>query len=209
MTQNALDALETLRSAANFQWSIVPIMVIVIWLYANEVEKRNWGVVFGGLALLAADTFNELWNSAFFHITDRAPVWGAPGHSSFQILIGWNIEIVLMFATLGLAAAKMLPKDQSMRIAGVPNRWVLIAVNAALAVGIEVVLNRMGVLTWDWSWWSPQFPFIVWLVGYVPFFAACFWVHDMSNNRKRAIAVGSMLGANAAFATVLGAVGWL
>ena len=55
MTPNARDALETLRSAAEFNWAIVPILVIVIWLYANEVERRRWGVVFGGLALLAAD----------------------------------------------------------------------------------------------------------------------------------------------------------
>lgn len=209
MTPNARDALETLRSAAEFNWAIVPILVIVIWLYANEVEKRRWGVVFGGLALLAADTFNELWNSAFFHLTGRAPVWGAPGHSSYQILIGWNIEIVLMFAVLGLAAAKLLPEDRTLSILGIPNRVFFVGVNAALAVGIEIVLNKMGVLTWDWWWWSPGFPFIIWLIGYVPFFAACFWVHDLPDNRARVRAVGAMFGINLLFAIGLGLAGWL
>ncbi len=209
MTPHAQDALNSLRDASQFNWAVVPVFVIVLWLYANEIEKRRWGVVFGGLALLAADTFNELWNSAFFHLTGRAPVWGAPGHSSYQILIGWNIEIVLMFATLGLAAAKLLPEDKTMRILGIPNRVFFVALNAALAVGVEIVLNRLGVLTWDWPLWSARFPFLVFLIGYVPFFAACFWVHDLPTLRARVWAVSAMFGVNLVFATGLGLAGWL
>jgi hypothetical protein len=209
VTDAAEAALASLRSVANFDWAIVAIGVLVLYVYASAVKVRDWPVVFGGIAFLLADVFNELWNSAFFHLTGRAPVWAAPGHSSYQILIGWNIEIVFMFAILGVTAAKLLPPDPGARVLSVNNRIWFVAINAALAVGVEMVLNRMGYLTWDWWWWSTRFPFLIWLIGYVPFFAACAYVHDLPDNRARIKVIGAMLGVVVPFAVVLGVVGWL
>ncbi|GAB3662201.1 hypothetical protein GCM10027589_24930 [Actinocorallia lasiicapitis] len=208
MTDAARDALEQLRDADQFQWYVVPLLLMVLYVYSVEIERRNWNVLLGGLALWGMDWFNEIWNSLVFHFSGRAPVWGAGGSTSYQILIGLNIEICFMFMIMGIAAAKMLPPKEQ-RILGLPNRPVLIAVNSALAVGVEILLNRAGVLTWEWSWWSPEFPVIIFLVGYVPFFTACFLVHDMAKLRSKLLTVGTIFGVDIAALAVFGGLGWL
>ncbi|WP_433199092.1 hypothetical protein ACQP1G_05825 [Nocardia sp. CA-107356] len=208
MTEHARVALELLRDSSQFKWYAIPLLLVVVYVYATEVERRNWNVFFAGLALWGMDVFNEIWNSLVFHATGRAPVWGATGPTAYQLLIGLNIEICFMFAIMGVAAAKMLP-PKGTRILGLPNRPVLIALNSAAAVGVEILLNKAGVLTWDWSWWQPGFPFLIWLIGYVPFFTACFWVHDMPSVRGKVTAVGAILGVDAIAVIAFGAAGWL
>ncbi|MEU4322189.1 hypothetical protein AB0F85_26275 [Nocardia fluminea] len=208
MTDNARAALEILRDASQFKWYVIPLSLMVIYIYAVEVERRNWNVLFAGLALWGMDWFNEIWNSLVFQFTERAPVWAASGPTAYQILIGLNIEICFMFAIMGVAAAKMLPPKET-RIFGLPNRPVLIAVNSVAAVGVEVLLNKAGVLTWDWSWWQPSFPFLIWIIGYVPFFAACFFVHDLPSVRSKALVVGTIFGIDAIALIGFGAAGWL
>ncbi|MFE3189025.1 hypothetical protein ACFXHA_08455 [Nocardia sp. NPDC059240] len=197
-----------MRDSSHFQWYVIPLLLVVIYIYATEVERRNWNVLFAGLALWGMDWFNEIWNSLVFHATGRAPVWGTSGPTAYQILIGLNIEICFMFAIMGVAAAKMLPPKET-RIFGLPNRPVLIAANSAAAVGVEVLLNKAGVLTWDWSWWHASFPYLIWLIGYVPFFIACFWVHDLPTVRSKVLAVGAILGIDALALLVFGSLGWL
>lgn len=208
MTDHARAAAALLRDSGQFKWYVIPLLLVVIYVYATEVERRNWNVFFAGLALWGMDWFNEIWNSLVFHSTGRAPVWGTSGPTAYQILIGLNIEICFMFAIMGVAAAKMLPPKET-RILGLPNRPVLIAVNSAAAVGVEVLLNKAGVLTWDWSWWHAGVPYLIWLLGYVPFFIACFWVYDLPAVRSKALAVGAILGIDALGLIVFGALGWL
>ncbi|MEV0028342.1 hypothetical protein [Nocardia sp. NPDC050793] len=208
MTDTSRAALESLRDASEFKWYVIPLLLLVIYVYAVEVERRNWDVLFAGLALWGMDWFNEIWNALVFHFSDRAPVWGAAGPTAYQILIGLNIEICFMFAIMGIAAAKMLPPRET-RIFGLPNRLVLVAANSAAAVGIEVLLNKAGVLTWEWSWWQPSFPFLIWLIGYVPFFAACFYVHDLPSVRSKALVVGAIFGIDAIALVAFGAAEWL
>lgn len=208
MTDNARAALELLRDADQFKWYVIPLLLLVIYVYSVEVERRNWNVLFAGLALWGMDWFNEIWNALVFHVTERAPVWAASGPTAYQILIGLNIEICFMFAIMGIAAAKMLPPKET-RLFGLPNRPVLIAANSAAAVGVEVLLNKAGVLTWDWSWWQPGFPFLIWIIGYVPFFAACFYVHDLAGVRRKAIVVGAIFAIDALALIGFGTAGWL
>ncbi|MEU0896706.1 hypothetical protein [Streptomyces massasporeus] len=208
MTDHARAALDQLRDPSRFEWYVIPLLLLVLYVYAAEVERRNWNVLFAGLALWGADWFNEIWNALFFHFGGRAPVWGARGETAYQILIGLNIEICFMFAVMGVVAAKLLP-PRDVRILGMPNRPVLVAVNSAAAVGVEILLNRAGVLTWDWEWWRAGFPFVLFLVGYVPFFVACFVVHDMPRVRTKAVTVGAILGVDALALVVFGGLGWL
>lgn len=209
MTPEARDALEHLRDAGNFSWSIVPIAIIVLYLYFAEAERRNWSGILAGLAFWGMDWFNEIWNSLVFHWTGRAPVWGAVGDSNYQLLIGLNIEISLMFLVLGLASTKLLPADRAMRIAGLPNRAVIALVNALLCVGVEILLNQIGVLTWDWSWWRMEMPVLILLVGYLPFFVAAYLVYDMKQVKHKVATVGAILGIDVAALAVFGSLGWL
>lgn len=208
MTEHAREALEHLRDGDQFKWYVIPLLLLVIYVYANEVERRNWSVFFAGLALWGVDWFNEIWNALVFHFTDRAPVWGASGPSAYQILIGLNIEICFMFAVMGVAAAKMLP-PRGTRILGMPNRPVFVVVNSLACVGVEVLLNRAGVLTWDWNWWQAEFPFLIALLGYVPFFVAVALVHDLPRVRTKALAVSALFAFDAACLIVFGSLGWL
>ena len=147
MTDHARAALELLRENSHFQWYVIPLLLLVIYIYAAEVERRNWNVFFAGLALWGMDWFNEIWNALVFHFTGRAPVWGASGRTAYQILIGLNIEICFMFAVMGVAAAKLLPPRDA-RVLGVPNRPVLIAVNS---VGLTVPAKSCFATAISWS----------------------------------------------------------
>lgn len=209
MTNSARAALDHLRDGAQFQWYVIPLLLIVLYVYSVEVERRNWNIVFGGLAFWGMDWFNEIWNSAVFHATGRAPVWGAPGKSAYQILIGLNVEICFMFAIMGVVAVKLLPSDKNLRLLGINNRILFACVNALLAVGIEIMLNRIGVLTWDWQWWSAGMPVLIFLVGYLPFFLVAYLVHDTVRIRAKIGSVAAIFGVDAIGIVVFGLVGWI
>src|SRR5512143_1673599 len=109
-TDSARSASALLRDGSNFQWHVIPLLLLVLYVYANEIERRNWNVVFAGLALWAADWFNEIWNALLFHVNGVAPAWSTPAGSAYVLLIGINVEISLMFAIMGIVVAKTLPK---------------------------------------------------------------------------------------------------
>ena len=74
------------------------------------------------------DWINEVANALVLHFTDRAAVWTTTGDTSFQILVGLNIEISFMFLIYGIVFVKFLPPDPALRILGVPNRVFMVLV---------------------------------------------------------------------------------
>ena len=191
-TDSARQALSILRDGSQFQWHVIPLLLLVLYVYANEIERRNWKVVFAGLALFGMDWFNEIWNALVFHFTQYAPVWGAPADSAFVLLIGLNIEISLNFAIMGIVVAKTLPADPATRILGVPNRWFVAVAASVFCVAIECLLNAVGALTWDYWWWNLRMPWLIFAIGYLPFFVVAFWVHDLPTLRQKIRAVGAI-----------------
>jgi hypothetical protein len=206
MTPGAKQALSILRDTSRFQWYVIPLLLMVLYIYSVEVERKNWNILFAGLALWGMDWFNEIWNALLFHFNKFAPAWATPGATAYNILIGLNIEITLMFAVMGIYACKMLPKDKKMKILGVNNRIFFAVLNALLAVGIEALLNLSGALTWDLPWWNLRAPWLIFLVGYLPFFIVCFWVHDMKKVQDKIKTVGAILGFDAICLIVFGAI---
>jgi hypothetical protein len=206
MTESARQAQAILRDPSHFQWYVVPLLLIVLYIYSVEVERKNWSILFAGLALWGMDWFNEIWNALFFHFNKFAPVWGTPGATAYNLLIGLNIEITFMFAIMGVFACKMLPEDKNMKILGIPNRLFFAVVNSMLAVFIEVILNRLHALTWEYPWWNIRAPWLIFLIGYLPFFLVCFWVHDMKSVRNKVIATASILGFDALCLIIFGAI---
>jgi hypothetical protein len=208
-TESAAQALSILRDGSQFQWYVIPLFALVVYVYAVEVERQNWSLVFAGLAYWGMDWFNEIWNGLVFHFTGHAPVWGTPGASAYVILIGLNIEICFMFAVAGIAFGKMLPPDKGLRILGLPNRLALAIGGSIFCVFVEVLLNLVGALTWDYAWWNVGAPWLIFLVGYLPFFLVSFWVHDMETVRQKAVTVGAILGLDLVALLVFGALGWI
>jgi hypothetical protein len=205
-TLSAAQALKILRDGSQFQWYVISLFALVVYVYAVEIERKNWALIFAGLAYWGMDWFNEIWNGLVFHFTQYAPVWGAPGKTAYLILIGLNIEICFMFAIAGIAFAKMLPADKTLRILGIPNRLFFAVIGAAFCVFVEVLLNSVGALTWDYPWWNASAPWLIFLIGYLTFFLVSFWVFDMDSIRKKATAVGVILGVDIVSLVLFGAI---
>ena len=206
MTQAAQEALKILRNGSTFQWYVISLFALVVFVYANEVERRNWSLVFAGLAFWGMDWFNEIWNGLVFHFTQVAPVWGAPGKTAYLILIGLNIEICFMFAIAGIAFSKMLPPEKKLKILGLPNRLFFAISGSIFCVFVEILLNQVGALTWDYSWWNVGAPWLIFLIGYLPFFLVAFWVFDMESVQQKIKVVGSILGFDLACLVLFGGV---
>lgn len=205
-TPAAQEALEILRDGSQFQWYVVPLLALVLYVYNVEIEKRNWNAVFAGLAFWGMDWFNEIWNGLLFHFTQYAPAWGAPGKTAFLILIGLNIEICFMFAIAGIVMSKLLLPDKSARILGVNNRHFIAVGGSVFCVIVELFLNGVGALTWDWAYWNHRWPWLIFLIGYLPFFLVAFWVYDIPEVKKKAAVVGSILAVDALCLLVFAAV---
>lgn len=184
-TANSLETLKILRNPNTFMWYLIPLLALIVYVYACEIEKNNWRAVYAGLAYWGMDVFNEIVNGLVFHFSNFAPIWGAPGKSSFVLLMGLNIEITFMFVVSGIGLVKLLPQDKDLKILGINNRWVIASVNSIIFVAVECWLNYIGVLTWEWSWWNTQFPYLIFLFGYLPFNVVCFWVYDMESPKKQ------------------------
>ncbi len=209
-TESAAQALSILRDGSRFQWYVIPLFALVVYVYAVEIERRNWNLVLAGLAFWGMDWFNEIWNGLVFHFTGVAPVWGAPGKTAYLILIGLNIEICFMFAIAGMGFSRMLPPDRRLKILGIPNRLLFAVAGSIFCVFVEVLLNAIGALTWDYSWWSARAPWLIFLFGYLPFFLVSFWVYDMESLKKKAIVVGTIFGVDAvALILFMGILRWI
>jgi len=196
MTEASRQALLILRDSGQFQWYVIPIFVLVIYVYAVEIERRNWSLVLAGLAFWGMDWFNEIWNGLVFHFTGYSACWTAPGKTAYLLLIGLNIEISLMFAILGIVLIKMLPKDRGLKILGLPNRWFFVVFNSILCVFIEVLLNRAGALVWEYRWWNFPQVFLIVLLGYMPFMIVSFWVYDLGKIRRQIAVVAAIFAVD-------------
>ncbi len=205
-TKSALQALAILRDPSQFQWFVIPFLLIVLYIYFVEIGKKNWSRVLAGLALWGMDWFNEIWNGLVFHFTNYAPVWGEPSKTAYLILIGLNIETCFMFAIMGIAATYLLPEDKHTKILGMPNRIFFAVGFSITSVIIENVLHAAGALTWDYSWWNVKTPWLIFLIGYLPFFLVSFWVYDMKSVRNKVVTVSALLAFDLVCLVVFGAV---
>lgn len=197
MADSARQALSILRDAGQFQWYVIPLLAIVAYIYATEWQNRNWGALFAGLTYFGLDVFIEIVNSLIFHFTQFAPAWGTPGDTAYLLLIGMNVEIFFMFALVGIVMSKFLPEGRDSKIFGIPSRVAVGLGAASFCAFVEVVLNSIGVLTWEYPWWNSGIASIVIVGGYFLFFTVSFWVHDMETVARRWAVVGTILAVDA------------
>jgi hypothetical protein len=210
MTEASRQALEILRDTSLFQWYVVPLFALAVYVYAVEIERRNWSIVLAGLAFFGMDVFNETWNALVLHFTDRSAVWTTPGDTAYLILVGLTIEISFMFAVAGVAFVKLLPADKNMRILGIPNRWFFAVVNSVFCVFVEVLLNRADALVWEYPWWNFPNVWLIVLFGYLPFMTVAFWVYDMERIRNKITAVSAIYAVDLAAIILFGVLlGWI
>ena len=210
VVQYVHDAERILRDSSQFKWYTVTLLVLVMYVYSVEVERRRWDIVFAGLAFWLADWFNEIVNALVLHFSDRAPLWAVTGSTSYLILIGLCIEICFMFAIGGIVYAKSLPPDPAVRILGMPNRLAIGLGFSIVAVAVEVLLHETGYFHWDYWWWNWPFVPLIVVFGYLWFFMAAAWVFDMRDTRRQARVVGAFAGFDLVLILLFGPLlGWI
>lgn len=207
MTEASLAALAILRDPGNLQWYLIPFLAFVIYVYAVEIERRNWNVILAGLAFYGLEWALEIGNGLVLHFTGRSAVWTTPGDTAYLPLVGLTIEISMMFAVAGVVFAKLLPPDRRAKIFGIPNRWFFIVLNSVFCVLIEVILNRAGILVWEYSWWNFPNVLLIILIGYMPYMILSFWVHDHPKMQTKLITVSSLFAFDLAALGIF--AGWL
>ena len=87
-------------------------------------------------------------------------------------------------------------------------RMTTIVLGSISAVIIEIILNKLGVLTWEKTWWQPEFPFVLFIIGYVPFFVSAVLIHD-APRKWQLIGLGIELGIVVLLLLVSGFMGML
>ncbi|HEY9594561.1 MAG TPA: hypothetical protein VHE79_08790 [Spirochaetia bacterium] len=196
MTPASIQALQHLRDFSTLKWYIIPLFAIVLYIYAVEMRKAresgNWDPVFAGLTLFGMDFFNESWNGWALAISGRSAFWTAPGDTALRTMVGWNIEIMLMFAIAGIVFYYMCPRDKAERILGIPARWFWAVAMSAFCVLVECVLNIGGLLVWEYPFWKRSFGgiWLIFVFGYFEFFVAINLVLALKTNRRKLATIG-------------------
>ncbi|OHD67543.1 MAG: hypothetical protein A2W19_01585 [Spirochaetes bacterium RBG_16_49_21] len=195
-TPASLQALQGLRDPSTLKWYVIPLLAIVLYIYAIEIKRArgsgNWEAVFAGLTLFGMDFINETGNGWVFHLTQRSAFWTTPGDTALRTMVGWNIEIMFMFALAGIIFYHTLLEDKETKILGLQNRWVFALAFAAFCVFVEVVLNIGGQLVWEYPWWNRSFAgiWLIFLFGYFHFFVAIIFMLYLKTMKKRLMFIG-------------------
>ena len=198
MTQASLQALNGLRDLSMIKWYVIPLLAIVIYIYVIEIKKaresKNWDAVLAGLTLFGMDFINETWNGWVLHLTQRSAFWTTPGDTALRTMVGWNIEIMFMFAICGIIYYHSLLPQKEDKILGIPNRWAMAIGFSIFCVFVEVVLNIGGHLVWEYPWWNRSFEgiWLIFLFGYFEFFVAIIFMLSRKSMKGKIIFISSL-----------------
>ncbi|MCU0843977.1 MAG: hypothetical protein MUC76_03515 [Spirochaetes bacterium] len=198
-------ALDLLRNGQPFQWYVITLLALVVYVYFNEISKKNWKGVAAGLSLYMVHWFVEIANSLVQHFSGHA-LWTVPTGTAFLLLIGVGVELSLMFSIAGLVFSKLLPADPTVRILGVNNRLAFAIGNAAFFSIFEIFLVKTPAFVWVYPCWGA---FTVFVTVYIPFFVMSMFCYDWKPRTQVAV-IGSLFAVNAASIILFaGVLGWI
>lgn len=198
-------ALSILRSGNPFQWYVITLLALTLYVYTNELSKKNWKGIAAGLSLYMVHWFVEIVNALVQHFSGHA-LWTVPTGTAFLILVGVGVEISLMFSIAGLIMSKLLPEDPNMKILGINNRLLFALGNAAFFSIFELFLVKTPTFVWVYPWWG-AFP--VFITVYIPFFLAAFYAYDW-DPREQKLFIGALFAINmAALIVFAGILHWI
>jgi hypothetical protein len=192
-------AREAVRSVGNFNWTFIALLTFVVYIYATEIQRKNYKAVAAGLALYMVHWFYEIINALICAATGYALWTVSPESTSLILLVGVSWELSMMFAVAGLIMSKLLPDDPKKKILGVNNRILFAVGNAAFFSAVEIFLASTPAFIWVYPWWG-AIP--VFLTTYIPFFLAAFLVPDTKPRTQR-IFIGGLAAVNVILLAVL------
>lgn len=198
MTEASVRALKGIRDLSMLEWYVIPLLAIVFYIYTSEMKKAktsgNWNAVFAGLTVFGMDFINETWNGWVLHFTGRSAFWTAPGDTALRTMVGWNIEIMFMFAISGIIYYNTVSEDKTQKILGIPNQWFWAIGYSIFCVFVECFLNKGGHLVWEYPFWNRSFAgvWLIFLFGYFHFYVAALLIINMKTIKSKLLTVGSL-----------------
>ena len=195
-SREAMDLVNAIqvRSTDNFNWTFIFILAVVFYVYWSEMHKKNYDMIFAGLALYGVHWLYEIGNAVIAHFAGY-PLWAVSNESTtFILLIGVCWELSMMFSIAGMISLKMLPKDRSTRyfakngkkgidcrLAGAISMALLFALVESFLAGTS---NHSFI--WVYKWWGVLPVFIT---TYIPFFLASNYVPDMKPAKRKSFLI--------------------
>ncbi len=192
-------ARDAVRSTGNFNWTFIAILAFVVYIYATEIQRKNYKAIAAGLALYMVHWFYEIMNAVICSATGYALWTVSPESTSLILLVGVSWELSMMFAVAGLIMSKLLPEDPKKKILGINNRILFAVGNAAFFSAVEIFLASTPAFIWVYPWWG-AIP--VFITTYIPFFLAAFIIHDRKP-RTQKIFIGGLAAVNVVLLAVL------
>ncbi|SCX02449.1 hypothetical protein SAMN02910339_00401 [Lachnospiraceae bacterium YSD2013] len=189
LSKSLVDAIKV-RDTSNFNWTFIFILAVIFYVYWSEIRKKNYEVVYAGLALYGVHWLYEICNAVIGHFAGY-PLWSVSNESTtFILLIGVCWELSMMFMLAGIISFKMLPDDRNKRYftkggkKGISCKLVGAIEMALLFALVESFLAATSnhSFIWVYKWWGVLPVFIT---TYVPFFLASNYVPDMEPRKRK------------------------
>lgn len=130
------------------------------------------------------------------------------GQGFFDANKNWLDDPNNMYYKANKKKSELTPEEYKTKVKAILNRISVIVFGSIAAVIIEILLNKCNVLTWEKPWWQPNFPFILFLIGYVPFYVAAVVIHDLPR-KWQLIGLGAILFVVVLLLIISGSLGML
>ena len=133
---------------------------------------------------------------------------GYEGESFWDGNKNWLSDPNNMYYKANVKSKDLTEAEKKIKRKAVFGRVGVALCGAVLAVIVEILLNSCGVLTWEKTWWQPTRPFLLFLIGYCPFYFAAYIVHDLPR-KKQLLALGIIVAVVVISLIVAGCLGML
>lgn len=133
---------------------------------------------------------------------------GYEGQGFFDANKNWLDDPNNMYYKANKKKSELTPEEYRTKVKAILGRIGVIVFGSIAAVIIEILLNKCNVLTWEKPWWQPNFPFILFLIGYVPFYVAAVVIHDLPR-KWQLIGLGAILFVVVLLLIISGSLGML
>ena len=133
---------------------------------------------------------------------------GYEGQGFFDANKNWLDDPNNMYYKANEKKSELTPEEYKTKVKAILGRISVIVFGSIAAVIIEILLNKCNVLTWEKPWWQPNFPFILFLIGYVPFYVAAVVIHDLPR-KWQLIGLGAILFVVVLLLIISGSLGML
>ena len=133
---------------------------------------------------------------------------GYEGQGFFDANKNWLDDPNNMYYKANKKKSELTPEEYKTKVKAILGRIGVIVFGSIAAVIIEILLNKCNVLTWEKPWWQPNVPFILFLIGYVPFYVAAVVIHDLPR-KWQLIGLGAILFVVVLLLIISGSLGML